>query len=394
MRACLQNWRTALFLCTPCALASACQMPRQTPAPPTEPAAQADPTRSPAHRSELDQQHDLHLFGQSDGTAELTFETRAATNIQQHTRPGDGADFDPHIDPTGRIIAFASTRNAEFSQLYVKAAEGAAMTQITDEQANDAQPCFSPDGRFIAFTSDRAGHWDIWVIDANGRNPRQITNSPMPELHPSWSPDGKQLVYCRVNPKQPGGELWIADIENPGVKRLIGEGLFPAWSPGGTKIAYQRSRARGSRWFSIWTLQLVDGEAMYPTEIASSTEAALIAPCWSPDGRQIAFVRVPQNQTGRQTSFRQGQALRIDGRGRADIGIVDTDGRGMQRLTNGSGENYSPAWSVDGRIYFTARRGGMETIWSLKPFTPNFGDSDGTGEAGARQAMHVLKRGD
>ena len=55
---------------------------------------------------------------------------------------------------------------------------------------------------------------------------------------------------------------------------------------------------------------------------------------------------------------------------RSDILIIDADGRGLQRLTDGRGENYSPAWAVDGRIFYTARFNEGETIWSVKPFRP------------------------
>jgi len=306
---------------------------------------------------------DLRLFGQGDGAQEVSFHGLAASSFRQHTDDGEGADFDPSMDPTGKKIVFASTRHSPESHLYIKPADGAVLTQITDAHANDAQPVFSPDGMSIAFASDRGGQWDIWIVDADGRNPRQITSHRLPELHPSWSPDGRRLVFCRVNPRVGGGELWMAEIDSPGVRQLIGEGLFPSWSPMGTKIVFQKARARGSRWFSIWTLEWRDGEALFPTEIASSPDAALIAPCWSPDGTQIAFTQVFTNDAASDGATGPG----VSGQGRADIATVDVDGRGMLRLTNGGGQNYSPAWSIDGRIYFTAKRQDTESIWSLRP---------------------------
>jgi TolB protein len=314
-----------------------------------------------------DPTRDLRLFGAGDVAGDLTFEVKAAMNIQQHTTPSDGADFDPSVDSEGRRLVFASTRHSSFSHLYVKSLEGTTLTQLTDERANDAQPAFSPDGGRIAFTSDRAGQWDIWIVDVNGRNATQVTTTPMAELHPTWSPDGTRLAYCRLNSKQGRGELWVVELDRPGVKRLIGEGLFPSWSPTEDRIAYQRARARGSRWFSLWTTQLVNDEAQLPVEVATSPVAALIAPSWSADGSQIAFTYVvPEASRDRQTDPEE--ALRRSTT--ADIGIVDADGRGMQRLTNGQGENYSPHWGSDDRIYFTARHSKSETIWSVKPFRP------------------------
>lgn len=303
----------------------------------------------------------LSLFGMGDLAADVAFEGRAAVDIRQHTPVAEGTDFDPDVDPTGKQLVFASTRHSRHSRLYLKPIDGVTLTQLTAEPADDVQPVFAPCGKRIAFASNRAGQWDIWVVDTNGRNPLQVTNTPETELHPSWSPEGKRLVYCRLLGPDQSPELWIANLENPGTCRLIGEGLFPEWSPLGDKIVYQRARERDGRWFSIWTLEIHDDEVLYPTEVASRTDAALIAPTWSPDGLQIAFAAVapvmPTADNGRAT-------------GRAGIGIVDADGRGFQRLTGLYGEGYSPCWSVDGRIYFTSRQRDSETIWSVRPYRP------------------------
>lgn len=313
-----------------------------------------------------DQTRDLRLFGQGGLTADFEFEAKAVTDIQQHTSPSEGADFDPSLDPSGKRLVFASTRHSKHSHLYIKPIECTTLTQITDEEADDIQPVFCPSGKRIAFASDRGGQWDIYVMDTGGRNVRQITNGPMAKLHPSWSPDGRRLVYCRVNTQRGEGELWVVDLDSPGVKRLIGEGLFPTWSPRGDKIAYQRARQRGSRCFSIWTLELTQNDALYPTEIASSNSAALIAPAWSPDGSQIAYASITPSTT--RPISEKSPHLAVDGK--SDISIIDADGRGMQRLTNGRGQNYSPFWSADDRVYFTARFDDHETIWSVRPFRP------------------------
>lgn len=327
--------------------------------------AKSAPQSSAAVRTESPApDRDMLLFGQADPQREVRFEGKASSNLQQHTFSVEGAEYDPAIDPNGRKLVFASTRNSRHSHLYMKPIDGASITQITDGPANDAQPAFSPDGRRLAFASDRSGQWDIWVIDLDGRHPMQVTDNPAAELHPSWSPDGKRLVFCRIQPRGAGGELWIADLDTPGVQRFIGEGLFPAWSPTGERIAYQRARQRGSRWFSIWTLTLKDNEPTMPTEVASSPHSALIAPAWSPDGGQLAFACVsPARRTDTVAA-----APSLDAGGQTDIGIVDADGRGLIRLTEGGGDRYSPCWAADDRIYFTTKLDDTETIWSVRPF--------------------------
>lgn len=360
---------TPLVACMTCLmLGTGCSQPESRRVSPQKDAnsAAAGQTTVASGASADSTNQELRLFGRDPGLSDVAFEGRASSGLLQHTTPSDGADFDPDVDPSGKMLVFASTRNSHNSHLYVKSVNGATITQITDGAANDAQPVFDPSGGRIAFASDRGGQWDIWIIDANGRNPIQITNTPAPEMHPSWSPDGKQLVYCRVDPKENRNSLWIVSLENPGVKRLIGEGLFPAWSPKGDKIAYQRARARSSRYFSIWTLDIQGDEVLFPTEVAADGDGALISPVWSPDGMQLSFTMMDPHAEGNASAGARSRGPV----GRCDIGIVDVDGRGLQRLTEGPGQYFAPAWSTDGRIYFSARDASSETIWSVKPFRP------------------------
>ncbi len=317
---------------------------------------------------------DIKLFGRDSSSEDVSFMSKVATDLKQHTTASQGADFDPDADPSGQFLVYASTRHAPQSHLYVKSVAGATITQITDGAFNDAQPAFDSAGKRIAFTSDRSGQWDIWVMDANGKNPIQITNNPLPDLHPSWSPDGRSIVFSRINSRDNHSELWVVELDKPGVKRLIGEGLFPSWSPRGDKISYQRARERQGRYFSIWTLDIFDEEVLFPTEVASCPTGALLAPEWSPDGRQLTFCIFEEladssNDPARDSGSAAFASIDLPHR-RVDIGVVDVDGRGFQRLTDGHGECFAPTWSTDERIYFSARFDDGETIWSVKPFRP------------------------
>lgn len=291
----------------------------------------------------------------SPASPDVSFMGLAAGDLRQHTTASEGADFDPDVDAAGQSVVFASTRHSKNSHLYIKSVNGSTLTQITDGPFNDTQPAFDPTGRRIAFASDRGGSWDIWLVDIDGRNPVQITNSTSAELHPSWAPDGRLIAYCRIDAAGDRNTIWIADLEQPGIRRLVSEGSFPVWSPKGNKIAFQRAKARGSRWFSVWTIDLSGDEVLYPTEVASQNSAALISPDWSPDGDFLTFSVVNEMASGGQLN--------------AEIGIVGIDGRGMRRLPTGDGDKYSPDWGGDGRIYYSNRTASAETIWSVKPLT-------------------------
>ena len=255
-------------------------------------------------------------------------------------------------------MLFSSTRDAEHAALYLQKTSAPSAMQLTSGASDDAQPAFSPDGKRIVFCSNRGGNWHLYAIEPDGRNLTQISEGISSELHPTFSPDSSRLAYCSRG-ADGNWELWMLDLRT-GTTTNLGPGLFPAWSPdkNGDHIAFQKPHAHGSRWFSIWTLDIVEGRATHMTEVAFSGNSALVTPAWSPDGRCLAFAAIveqaaaPDSKTKNKTAPQQ------------DIWIVNADGNGRQRLTDGAGTNASPFWSADGRVYFISDRGGHESVWS------------------------------
>jgi TolB protein len=292
----------------------------------------------------------VNVFGELEGIPRGPFKPVGESGFQQHTTVDEGEDSDVAVDPSGKWIAFRSTRHNETGDIYIQRVDGTSVTQLTNDAARDAYPAFSPDGKWIAFASTRAGNWQIYRMDLDGRNVVQVTSGPMQAIHPSFSPDGSRLVYCALGARSNQWELWTVGL-NTGERRQVGYGLFPSWSPDKSvdRIAYQRARQRGSRWFSLWTMELVNGEGRRMTEVAVSSNAAIVSPSWSPDGRKLAFTTVVQGSASQQ-----------------DVWTVDSDGANKQRLTDGNGTNLSPAWAADNRVYFVSNRGGNESVWSIQ----------------------------
>jgi len=279
-----------------------------------------------------------------------------SSNVSQITFATEGACSDPDISRDGSRLVFASTQHSTTADIYFTPVPGRTLTQLTTDPADDIMPSLHPSGKKIAFSSNRAGNWDIYVMSTEGGQPMKVTDEPEPELHPSWSPDGRHLIFCKLGSRSGRWEMWVVDTDNPGVRRFLDYGLFPQWCPdvARSKILFQRAGQRGSRFFSIWTIDYINGDAVHPTEIVSAGNAAVINPSWSPDGSRVIFVTVVQPDEGGDESIVQ-----------SDVWLVSIDGSGRTNLTNGRYANYQPVWGADGRVFFVSDRTGVDNIWSV-----------------------------
>ncbi len=277
-------------------------------------------------------------------------------HLTQVSFASEGGCFDPDISRGGDWIAFASTQHAHASDIYLKRIGGKTMTQLTADPAVDRMPCFAPTGNALAFASNRSGNFDIYIKPTNGGAPIQVTSDTEDEYHPSFSPAGTHLAYCKINTQNQRSEIWIVEVKNPSVRHFVQYGVLPEWNPdpASQMLLFQKARQRGSRFYSIWTVEFAQGEARNPTEIVSASNAAVINPGWSPDGRQIVFATVVDPSENVSALPEQ-----------MDIWTINRDGTDRRGLTSGPHANYQPAWSTDGRIYFVSNRSGNQNIWSV-----------------------------
>lgn len=300
----------------------------------------------------------VNVFGEiGSDVVNVPSQLGGQAGFQQQTFLDEGHDAAVSVCPAGEWMVFASTRHSEKPDLYLQRTGGLSVIQLTADAAEDAYPSFSPDGKQIAFCSARAGNWDIYLTDVDGKNVVQVTSGPMQDIHPSFSPDGTKLVYCSMGGKSGQWEIWTVDLAS-NAKQMIGFGLFPVWSPerGVDRVTFQRARQRGSRWFSVWTLEIADGEARRLTEVAVSANAALVSPSWSPDGKKLTFASIVEPASPGDASGKPGR--------QQDIWVVNVDGSGRHRITDGKGTNVEPFWATNDRIFFISDRGGVEAVWS------------------------------
>jgi serine/threonine protein kinase/Tol biopolymer transport system component len=138
---------------------------------------------------------------------------------------------------------------------------------------------WSPDGRFIAYTSDRSGNFDIWVQLVSGGDPVQVTHDPASDVQPDWSPDGTKLVF---RSERDGGGLFVVPALGGAERRLTSSGQYPRWSPDGTRILFQPGQMVPGLASSHLLMVGLDGAP--PREFWPDF-SFVNAASWHPDGR-------------------------------------------------------------------------------------------------------------
>lgn len=322
----------------------------------------ADPTGPTASGSELLADQTMTLGTPADPHSAAAG-ADAVESLTHVTFAAEGADLNPCISRDGTFMVFASTQHRPTADIYYKSIDGRTITQLTSDPAHDLMPAISPDGTRVAFASNRTGNWDIYLMASTGGQAVQLTGDNSQDVSPSWSPDGKRLVFSRFGEMSGRWEMWVMDVQASASAEFLGYGLFPKWCPRaatGTmardKILFQRSRERGDRAFSLWTIDYKPGDASSPTEIAASPTAALINADWAPDGERVVYASVENPGTSAAAAYQTAVA---------DLWMTSIDGSGRVNLTNGRFMNLMPAWGKDNRIYFVSNRGGSTNIWSV-----------------------------
>ncbi len=273
------------------------------------------------------------------------------------------------VSPDGKTIVFDM-----LGDIYTLPIDGGKATALTADIAWNFQPRFSPDGKQLAFISDRAGADNLWVMKADGSDPRAVTEEKENLVHnPSWSPGGDYILAKKgfmSTRSIAAGEIWVFHVGGGGGMQITERPLKekdqknmaePAFSPDGRYIYYSQDVTPGSRWeygkdstgriFAIKRLDREEGE----TDTFVDGPGGAILPTPSPDGKLLAFVK----RTPALTSAIYVKDL-TSGLERPIYEKLDRD---LQETNGSEGNTPAIAWTPDsGSIVFWAG-GKIRRVW-------------------------------
>jgi Tol biopolymer transport system component/DNA-binding winged helix-turn-helix (wHTH) protein len=160
------------------------------------------------------------------------------------------------------------------------------LRQFTYDAGLQLDPTWAPDGRRVAYASDREGNSDIWIQSTADPTPIQLTKSSAADWQPHWSPDGKTIVF---RSERDGGGLYVISVDGGEERRLSSFGFRPEWSPDGSRVLFTDTTVQGLR----QTIHVIGRDGGQPERVrADLTDRARVTNAgWLPDGRLSLLFR-------------------------------------------------------------------------------------------------------
>jgi imidazolonepropionase-like amidohydrolase/Tol biopolymer transport system component len=288
--------RRSLTSASLAALALACT-PKATTAPPSCPhapgACPVGPVPGDSKAGGKDGKDDKPAWSVADPPGE---EVEVAIDVRE------GTWMSVDVRPDGQEVVFDL-----LGDLYVMPIAGGEAKPLTSGMTWDMQPRYSPDGKWVAFTSDRGGGDNIWVVAAGGGEPRQVTKEDFRLVNsPVWSPDGNYIAVRKHFTKHRSlgaGEIWLYHVsggkglqvtEKANDQKDLGE---PAFTPDGEHVYFSQDTTPGSvfeynkdPYGEIYAISRIERATGRIERVAGGPGGA-VRPTPSPDGKLLAFVR-------------------------------------------------------------------------------------------------------
>jgi tricorn protease len=251
------------------------------------------------------------------------------------------------------------------SDLWVVNEDGSNPRRLTVHTARDVWPRYSPDGKWIAFSSDRYGNMDVFVMPAEGGEPRQLTFHSAGDTVVGWSRDSKKIIFTSARGMNFPGipNLYEVPVDGGLEQPLPADwGVYGSYSPDGKKFAYNRhpfpwwrKHYRGSYAADLWVMDVAAKESkkILDAELPDDQKPNNFWPMYGRDAIYFVSDRDVTARAGSKEAMRSTNNI---------WKIADTGGKPVQVTRHASGSLFSPSISSDGKVIVYEENFGL---WKL-----------------------------
>ncbi|HEY8459512.1 MAG TPA: winged helix-turn-helix domain-containing protein [Blastocatellia bacterium] len=229
--------------------------------------------------------------------------------------------------------------------------------QLTFDPGLESEPSWSPDGRMIAYSSDRSGNLDIWVRLVSDGNPIRVTTSEAHDWQPDWAPEGNLLAF---RSERDGGGLFVMPVFGGKERKVSSFGSYPHWSPDGRQILFYSSPLREET-VEIPKVYVVGLDGQAPREAMSDVlpQFEYFRVAWSPDGKHISIWG-----WHRKRGNWEFWTVPLDG---GPPAISEIDSKVEERIREASVTFSNFVWSPSGRaLYFEGTSQTVKNLWKVE----------------------------
>ncbi len=318
--------------------------------------------------------------------------TRAYHQVTTHPE----IDAYPSISPNGQWIAFASRRSGNMD-IWIKPIKGGSAIQITTHRTDDIMPSWSPDGKqivFVSYSDDATG--DLWIVSLKKKgdkfsvrgDPKKITHYLGMDITPTFSPDGKYIAF--TSDRDGEQNIYLLQLNNQNILKITHQGgINPTWSPDGHRIAFVSFIDAQSHYGQVFYANL-----SFKSKVPSVTSLIQLTsegsndafPYWNPLKDEIFFCRydrdtnvdgqiTPEDKPGLWKIIIEQDSTLTKKKGPEEYEDTDIEPTQVReepqhyfqelQLMPTLSYDYFPVCGSDSCVYFVSQRSGNDDIWSI-----------------------------